>query len=183
LPAAKLLFSYVLGKPTPMSAPDRLDLDEWQQLRASIPVPEDAEATAQGVPIDFCLKVARLNRDTQDAHLSRHFLEGLGQPEAGRAYEERILGPRVEAPPSPSGMERRPPSPNGRLAAAAAAEYPDDPPLPNGTTVGAVLEQLFAGITEEERDWFQGYLERQFDPRGPAPSPNGVHGKARAPGE
>jgi len=31
--AAKLLLSYVIGKPQPAPEPDRLDADEWQSTR------------------------------------------------------------------------------------------------------------------------------------------------------
>src|SRR5262249_19248254 len=34
--AAKLLFQYVLGKPTEAVDPDRLDVDEWQKLQEQV---------------------------------------------------------------------------------------------------------------------------------------------------
>jgi hypothetical protein len=203
LGAIKLVFSYVIGKPTTAPDPDRLSVDEWRLLCDGVPTAEEESAVNSGTPLEVGLKVARLNRDVQDAQQTRKLLDKLGMPEQGQAYEEAILGPRVEPadqgppsangestelPPSVNGTTARPvPSPNGDTV----ADLPADAPIPNGQVVGAVLEQLFGVMNEEERDWFQDFLEQRFAPDEPSPSPNGkaapsangVHGRSPAPGE
>jgi hypothetical protein len=194
LGAIKLVFSYVIGKPTPAPDPDRLSVDEWRLMCEGVPTTEEASAVNTGLPLEVGLKMARLNRNVQDAQQTRQLLEQLGMPEQGQAYEESVLGPRVEpaeqGPPSPNGTTtEQPPSANGTAGAALSAngverrppspngERVEEAPLPNGEAVGAVLEQLFGVMTEAERDWFQDFLEERFAPYGPPPSANGSRGR------
>jgi hypothetical protein len=59
LVAAKLLLSYVVGRPTAASDPDRLDHDEWQLWKENTANKEDVQQFFGGVPQQVALDVAR----------------------------------------------------------------------------------------------------------------------------
>jgi hypothetical protein len=59
LSAAKLLLSYVVGKPTAAPDPDRLDHDEWQLWKENTANKEDVQQFFGGWPQQVALDVAR----------------------------------------------------------------------------------------------------------------------------
>src|SRR4051812_31928359 len=57
--AARLLLSYALGKPGPAVDPDRLDFDEWQLLKAAVPLLKELPALLQTPSPSFPLTIVR----------------------------------------------------------------------------------------------------------------------------
>src|SRR3954451_8991022 len=55
VPAARLVYSYTLGKPTHGVDPDRLNVDEWQQLRDEAAMTQEMPALIQSVPPELTL--------------------------------------------------------------------------------------------------------------------------------
>jgi hypothetical protein len=147
--AAKLLFSYAIGKPQPAPEPDRMDADEWDVYRETAPMKvESAAVVASGVP-DVHLKFARMMRPLAASMMANQMAEMLletpeqreAREDAEAAEAERIMnspapelpeeleralnGERVRPAPSPNGKNGgRIPSPDGKNGEPA--------PSPNG---------------------------------------------------
>src|SRR5262249_52855310 len=60
LAAIKLLFQYVLGKPTETVDPDRLDVDEWQKMQERSRPPEEATKLLGGLPAQTVCEVTKV---------------------------------------------------------------------------------------------------------------------------
>jgi hypothetical protein len=58
LRAIKMVYQWVLGKPSPMPDPDRQDLEEWDQAKCR-PSPEEVDVVRQRAPVAQALSVAR----------------------------------------------------------------------------------------------------------------------------
>ena len=58
--AAKLLFSYCIGKPAETVEPDRLDVDEWELVQQTTTSPTDVQDTLEGMPVDLASKFINL---------------------------------------------------------------------------------------------------------------------------
>jgi hypothetical protein len=106
LPAAKLLFAYLLGKPGEAVAPDRLDIDEWQIFKETAPMAAEMPHLAQTPSSHFPRDIVRMMRPANAADLARQMHQFVHQPTAP-----------AEAAPSPDGDHGKkpctPPSPNG----------------------------------------------------------------------
>jgi hypothetical protein len=57
--AARLLLQYVLGKPGAMVQPDRIDMDEWERFKETLPMVKEMHAIMEAPPADFLLALAR----------------------------------------------------------------------------------------------------------------------------
>jgi hypothetical protein len=83
IPAAALLFAYVLGKPGRTPDPDRLDLEEWQLLDQSPTGAEVMRGTLDSVnPQAACERVA--------VEMEKTFGERLGETERGEVPRQII---------------------------------------------------------------------------------------------
>jgi hypothetical protein len=58
--AMKLLFQYVLGKPTETVDPDRLDVDEWRKMQEKSRPPEEATKVISGLPVETVCEVTKV---------------------------------------------------------------------------------------------------------------------------
>jgi hypothetical protein len=120
VPAARLIFLYVIGKPMPPAEPDQLDMQEWEQLKSTaFRIHELPKALGPGLALP--LKLARETRPAFTSDYTRMFAEGLLNHKAGRrtyppvdpraaaqnAADLEALGIRV------GGKERQEPTPNG----------------------------------------------------------------------
>jgi hypothetical protein len=175
--ATKLLFQYVLGKPTETVDPDQLDVDEWQKLQASARHPKEMATVLRHLPVEEVCILTNLiwpyvvnhkfneplratleeSRKTQLAAAEKaarrqaaRQAKGQRQPPPANGDHEAAGQPQ----PSPNGdngaiATPAGPSPNGGNGAAQAAA-----PSPNGDNGAA---------------------------RGPRPSPKGGNGAARGP--
>jgi hypothetical protein len=151
--AAKLVFSYIVGKPKPVLEPDRMDADEWNVYRETVPMKaESAAVVDSGVPEQH-LAYARMFRplvsQLANEQVAGMFNEDPAEREKREAKEARARsrydGPvtsdaemeafmkKVNAPPSPKGgnaptppfsVYNMPPSSNGQNGQA--------PPSSNG---------------------------------------------------
>ncbi len=109
LAAAKLLFTYVLGKPAEQPDPDRLDLDEWDLLREQVEKPQDAtELLTGGRRVGEFLPLMNVAFGLRETH------DSLGE-KALKGLEARAQGPQPEqAAPSGNGSDgQAQPSVNG----------------------------------------------------------------------
>jgi hypothetical protein len=120
--AMKLLFQYVLGRPTQTVDPDRLDVDEWQKMQEKSRSPEEATKILGGLPAQTVCEVTKVAWPCAvDQAFKQPLLAGLrvlderdanaNQPAAGSPPStKRENGPPGEPPQSPNG-------PNGPLPA------------------------------------------------------------------
>jgi hypothetical protein len=131
--AAKLLLTYVIGKPQPAPEPDRMDADEWDLYRETTPMKEESPVVmAAGVPESHLAYVRALRpiysqiaheqvmeilnedpaerearEEQEDIADAQHRKEWMESPE-GQAFAAAVLAP------SPNGGNgQRQPSPNG----------------------------------------------------------------------
>ena len=133
--AAKLLFTYAIGKPQPAPEPDRMDANEWDVYRETVPMKkESAPVVNAGLP-EFHLQLARMMRpiisEMQRDQVHELFSEDPKEREARLEREadeeEQEIKAWMESPeglafaaeirgesPSPKGSNgQAPPSANG----------------------------------------------------------------------
>jgi hypothetical protein len=173
--AIKLLFQYVLGKPTEAVDPDWLDVDQWQKLQESARPFKEMKTVLDGLPAQWacgltnitwpCVLVTALKplRDPPPSQEEQGQAAAEAAPPKASGPSERqgkvpsangAKGAARPAQPSPNGGHGNPPtpaapSPNGGNRGARPAA-----PSPNGRNGGAQVA---------------------------APSPNGGNGAARRP--
>jgi len=97
--AAKLLLSYVIGKPEAGISPDRLDLDEWHLLNASPTRAEVALALLDLVPADVTVAtlaewILRLGGSKEKLHERVLEKSGLSNPEVAQVRKDRAASRR-----------------------------------------------------------------------------------------
>lgn len=149
--AAKLLFSYLMGKPQPAPDPDRLDIEEWKIFRETTEMKQEAPAFSSAGTPEFHLNIVRtmrpiiaeLMRLETENHVKAHVEKSRETPEqrekreaAEAAEAERILSsPAPELPPEleericPTPKPAASPSANGKPSRAHA-------PMPEPSTNG-----------------------------------------------
>ncbi len=107
--AAKLLFSYVLGKPAAAVPPDRLDVDEWQIFKDTAPMAAEMPHLAQTPLSSFPRDIVRMMRPANAADLAKQIRQYVHQPAAAAEG-----APEGQGGPSPNGKNpSTSPSPNG----------------------------------------------------------------------
>jgi len=134
--AARLIFSYVIGKPQPAPEPDHLDVDEWNIYRETAPMKKEAAPLMQAGDPEFHLDCMRTMRPLVTLAMKTEMAKELNEtPEEREAREdaeaaecERILNTPTEVPDclkhllSPNGeFDAAPPSPNGDFGAELQA--------------------------------------------------------------
>jgi hypothetical protein len=134
VPAARLIFLYVIGKPMPPAEPDQLDMQEWEQLKSTAyRIHELPKALGPGLALP--LKLARETRPAFTSDYTRMFAEGFLNHKPGQrtyppidpraaaqnAADLEAMGIRVGPAPSAetAGNGRKQPSPNGGKRAQA----------------------------------------------------------------
>jgi hypothetical protein len=109
IPAAKLLFSYVIGKPAPAVSPDRLDIDEWRIFKETAPMAAEMPALAEAPLSSFPRDIVRMMRPASTTTLAKQMHQYAHQP--------ATADKDAQAAPPPNGhngkKRRTPPSPNG----------------------------------------------------------------------
>jgi hypothetical protein len=89
VPAAKLLFTFILGKPAEMVDPDRLAIDEWQKLKETAVESREAAAVLEKYPATVACELVKME---WPAELERNLREGAEERalvEAEVAEDER----------------------------------------------------------------------------------------------
>jgi len=150
--AAKLLLSYAIGKPGPAPEPDRMDADEWDRYRDTVPMKQESAAIiGSGVP-EMHLRMARTMRPLVSSimghQMAEQLLEAPEQREA-RADAEAADAERMMNAPAPELLEE-----------LERALNRDRSPSPNG--INGETRPSPNGVNGETR-----------------PSPNGVNGETR----
>jgi hypothetical protein len=88
--AAKLVFGYAAGKPTPAADPDTLDAHELATRRASVASAEDMKALFEACPAWLLCAVAAVAAPLAQEHLRAAFVQGVRrQEETERREQER----------------------------------------------------------------------------------------------
>jgi hypothetical protein len=119
LAAIKLLFQYVLGKPTQTVDPDRLDVDEWQKLQEQSRPPEEATKVLGGLPAQTVCEVTKVAWPCAvEQAFKQPLLAGI------RVLDERDARPTANAKPQ---TEEAPPSVKGDNG-----QRPNPRPMANG---------------------------------------------------
>jgi hypothetical protein len=137
--AAKLLFSYAIGKPQPAPEPDRMDVDEWEVYRETVPMKtETAPIIRAGVP-ELHLKTARMMRPVFAQMMGNQMAEMLMETPEQRAAREDAEAAEAErimnspAPELPEELERALNGERVRRAPSANGNYGSRAPSANGT--------------------------------------------------
>ena len=129
--AAKFVFAYTIGKPTPAPNPDTLDMDEWKHLKNTAPMMRelmDLATPDPSVPLACARAMREAKTMDQGGILGRLFT----MPPAARDKISRLaatrdprtldilrsLPPLGTDPATISAVGAAPPSPNGKNAAA-----------------------------------------------------------------
>jgi hypothetical protein len=137
LAAMKLVFQYVLGRPTPMVNPDDLDRLEWEQLRRDCVSVGDLHELADGnhVPVDLGNTVVKAAVGANGATLGGQMAQALRTGKLPGEDEPDAEGEPVEAPSPEAAEETAEEEPEEN-----AKEGPDAPaatlPFPAVTTRG-----------------------------------------------
>ncbi len=138
LAAIKLLFSYVLGKPTETVNPDTLDHEEMEQYRRDLGMDELMGQVLLSMPADFaceCVRTARpdildrlIEKATGGTAPGAEAEDGEAAPSANGFNR----GPQGDDPPAGDGGDA--PMANGANGAEPAAdrEAGEDAPIANG---------------------------------------------------
>src|SRR5688572_8101552 len=116
--AARLVLSYTLGKPTTPPDPDRLDAEEWERFKETVPMFRELPGVVQAADPDLFLNLIRETRPVLTDEL------------AGKLHDLLVTGD-VEG----SMLGKRQPSPkgdNGQAAPSAKGANDDTAPSPNG---------------------------------------------------
>ena len=137
--AAKLLLTYTIGKPQPAPEPDRLDADEWEVFRETMPMKKEAAAVmAVGVPEQH-LHYVRTMRPVISALMQQQVNDLVSEtPNQRKKREsaEREPTTPVELPPDLADLVAArsayatPPSTNGVHGAPPPSANGKQPPSP-----------------------------------------------------
>ena len=109
LAAIKLLFQYLLGKPTEGIDPDRLDVDEWQKLQETARPAEEMTTVMGRLPLNTLMDMTKIVWPCQAAKTFanplREWLRDMDKRDAQREKRRRRKGKRSKGgrKPSPSG--------------------------------------------------------------------------------
>jgi hypothetical protein len=124
LTAARLLLQYGLGKPLPIVQPDQLDVQEWEQTKATaMKIYELPKAMGPG--LELPLKIVRGARPGFTSDFGRMFAEGVLNHKP--ASEVRVVDPAAAAMTTKiveelqRAKESMPPTPNGGKRTGAKA--------------------------------------------------------------
>ena len=98
--SARLLFSYVIGKPTPAVDPDTLDVQEWKVMKQTGVQMEDWHQLVQRPPTGLVCEVMRHTLPCLEAQFAEQMSATLGRPAPRDQAQERAP---VQRAPSPNG--------------------------------------------------------------------------------
>jgi hypothetical protein len=147
--AMKLLFQYVLGKPTETVDPDRLDVDEWQKMKEKSRSPEEATKVLGGLPAQTVCEVTKVAWPCAvEQVFNQPMLAGLREMDERDARRQAKAKRQEEGPPPSTKRD------NGRRGDAAPRANGSNGPLPPW--------------------WDQFMQEVMGPPEGKPPSPDGV---------
>jgi hypothetical protein len=166
--AMKLLFQYVIGKPTDVVDPDRLDVDEWEKIQECARPPEEMGEVMGRLPAKVACDMTKI---TWPCEVEQGFraplregLKAMDELDAARAKKEQAsAGVKPAARPSTNRA-------NGEEQEAKAPDWDEPSPITNGSN----------GEDEEKRAWLQHLVSQAMaasqQNRPDAPSPNGGNG-------
>ena len=113
LEAIKLLFQYVLGKPTETVDPDRLDVDEWEMMKEKSRPPQEMQQVMGGLPADTICDLAKVTWPCAVEKAFRQpLLEGIRKMDEQEAAAKQ-RGEEVTAGVKPAARQEEGPSSNG----------------------------------------------------------------------
>lgn len=144
LAAAKLLLSYLIGKPGPAAEPDTLDLQEWHQHQAAAVTTTAVNELLNTVPAATANAIARIIWPIVARGHIAPLVEGLHAAEAAAATPAPPAvpaAPVVEVPPTPVSVPEQPsacenvePTAPTEPQLRAPTPRPGRPPSANGST-------------------------------------------------
>lgn len=136
--AARILFTYVVGKPLPAGQPDMVDHDEWELHRKNARTPDEMTIVLASVPTELSnqLVAAALPHitDTRQKQLA----EGLAEPPAKADKAAKSGRPAVDPVALPSWDSANP-------------QPGTVPPELNGAAGIAHFDRVQAGLEEDIR--------------------------------
>lgn len=115
--ASKLLLEYTVGKPVPMSDPDRVDADEWEKFKEVHPMIDELPKLVKSPGASLPLTILRETKPHVTNDIARMMGAMLKQPEKYR--QEEIELEMVEEEPSTNGVA---PSTNGPSPSANGSD-------------------------------------------------------------
>jgi hypothetical protein len=87
--AAKLVFSYAAGKPTPAADPDTLDAHELATRRGNVASAEDVKALFEACPAGLLCAIAAVVAPQVEAHLEKAFAQGVRRQGESEQREQK----------------------------------------------------------------------------------------------
>jgi hypothetical protein len=168
LQAMKLLFQYVIGKPTDTVDPDRLDVDEWEKIQECARPAEEMGEVMDRLPANLACDMTKIAWPCEvERGLRAPMREGLktmDELDAGRAKEEKASAAVEPAARPPTNRA------NGEEQVAKVPDWDDLSPIPNGPN----------GEEKEKPAWLQHLVTQAMatrqQHRPDSPSPNGENG-------
>ncbi len=131
LAAIKLLFSYVIGKPTDAVNPDTLDHEEMEQYRREVGMDEVMGQVLLSMPADFACECVRTARpDILDRLIEKAARGGVAGAEAEDgedAPSANGANGETEGSEPPAGAGGGAPMANGEIGAGEGADEPVRP--------------------------------------------------------
>ena len=136
--AARLVFQYVLGKPSDPPDPDRVDVDEWENVKEHARPPSEMAEVLDRLP---AAKASELTRIVWPCSLAQRLhqpvlagleamglpdapAEGNGQPSHGGGQPPSTNGPNRPGPGQAKGKANGPrPKPNGPIRPPGSQEW------------------------------------------------------------
>jgi hypothetical protein len=159
--AAKLLFAYTLGQPSPAVDPDRLPEHELDTLTANYAEPEVVTALLNRQSLETFLPVFQIALAWQQQQMKAQLSDRLAQAEhedqkkqkRKEKQQARRAASPAEAPPAPPAAEAVPepaaaPSANGANGAAPARSTAPakTPPAPSGNGINGASPARHATV-------------------------------------
>src|SRR4029077_16022530 len=92
VPAARLVLSYGIGKPTEAVNPDTLDLEEWDIYRRGPLSLDDLRGIVEGIPLDVVGPVVRAAKPYLNSNMAetvKHILSAQPPPKRKLSRKER----------------------------------------------------------------------------------------------
>jgi hypothetical protein len=165
--AMKLLFLYVIGKPTDVVDPDRLDVDEWEKIQECARPPEEMGEVMGRLPANVACAMTKIAWPCEVEQgfraPMREGLKAMDELDAGRAKQTPSAGVKPAARPSTNRA-------NGEEQEAKAPDWDDPAPIGNRPN----------GDEQEKRAWLQHLVTQAMaagqENRPDARLPNGSNG-------
>jgi hypothetical protein len=167
--AAKLVFSYAAGKPTPAADPDTLDAHELEVRRGNTASAEDVQALFEKCPASLLCAIAAVAAPQVQEHLQTAFAQGVRRQDQSE-QRDRKHAPEAPGPYPGRKVDWAPSSVRRGISDEVSELFEACPPWMPDVTGADRLPHAYADVLRCLRP---SLLDRlggsDADPRQPAP--------------